>query len=325
MKTFYTILQLLVVVKVVVENFINLILELLLYIFLLSDSADSLSLLFLHTFTFQLHILDDEPEVLIDDREMLRLVLHLGLLLIQSLNVLLTRSNTRPELLNLVIEDEFEFLKLLRLLSILINLVLFIFNGTFALLQLVLHRLDVLFLTVGVSDFSVQVLVLLLYLLSKGFHLLLLMPVLILDESQLTLHLHTVVNVPGQVTFVLLLDFFDLVPSLVFDALTLLSVAFIHLFDLQRQGLLLSFLFFALKHLVTITVLHQALVRLVGLAHQFLKLLKIFLFLLEQAIKTFSVGRTLLFLILLLLLELVVVLVAMPLKLLAIGVACLAT
>ena len=182
-----------------------------------------------------------------------------------------------------------------------------------------------LFLTVGVSDLSVQVLVLLLDLLSKGFHLLLFVPVLILDEGQFTLHLHAVVDVPGQITFVLLLDFFNLVPGLVFNALTLLSVAFIHLLDLQRQGLLLSFLFFSLKHLVTITVLHQALVSLIGLAHQLLKLLEIFLLLLEQAFITISIGRTLLLLILLLLLELVVVLVAMPLELLAIGVARLAT
>ena len=65
--------------------------------------------------------------------------------------------------------------------------------------------------------------------------------------------------------------------------------------------------------------------RLVGLAHQLLELLEIFLLLLEQALITFSIGRTLLLLILLLLLELVVVFVAMPLELLAIGVARLAT
>jgi len=134
MKAFDTLLQLLVVVKVVVEHFIDLILELLLNLFLMSDLADTLSLLFLHTFTLQLHILDDEPEVLIDDGEMLGLILHLGLLLDQSLHLLLTRSDTRPKLLNLVIEDEFELLELLRLLSVLINLVLLVFNSTFALL-----------------------------------------------------------------------------------------------------------------------------------------------------------------------------------------------
>ena len=116
-------------------------------------------------------------------------------------------------------------------------------------------------------DLSVQVLILLVYFLSERIHLLLLVPKFILNERQLTLHFHAMVNVPGQVAFILLLDFLNFVPGLVFDPFTLFLMVLQHSLNLFRKGLLLRFFLFALKHLITVAVLHQALVSLIGLTH----------------------------------------------------------
>jgi hypothetical protein len=60
----------------------------------------------------------------------LLLVLHLGLLLLKALRLLGFRHNSMLELLNFVIEHEFELLKLLHLLSESLNFVLLVLNGT---------------------------------------------------------------------------------------------------------------------------------------------------------------------------------------------------
>lgn len=93
MQAFDPLLELLVVVQVVIEHLINLVLELLLVLLLLADLRDSLRFLLLHTFALQLHVLDDETQVLIDYEKVLRLVVHLGFLLLQSLDDLHPRPN----------------------------------------------------------------------------------------------------------------------------------------------------------------------------------------------------------------------------------------
>ena len=94
MQTFYALLQLLVVVQMVVEDVIDFVHELLLFSLLLLDSRESGRHLFLHAFALQPHIFDDETQVFVDDFEMLRFVVHLGLLLLKSLNDLHFRSNS---------------------------------------------------------------------------------------------------------------------------------------------------------------------------------------------------------------------------------------
>jgi len=91
----------------------------------------------------------------------------------------------------------------------------------------------VLFLSVGVGDFSVKLLILVLDLFAQIFHLLLLVSVLVFDQGQLTLHLHAIVDKFGEVFLVFLLDFFDLVPGLVFYQFALVFVALHHLLDLM--------------------------------------------------------------------------------------------
>ena len=321
MQALYALLQLFVVIKVIVEHFVHLIFELLLLLFLLSDLRDSISFFLLHALALKFHVPHDQAEIFVYDFEVLGLIVHLSLLLVECLDDFLTWTNFRPKLLDLIIEDEFEFLQLLRLLSVLVNLVLLVLNGAFTLLQLVFHRLDILLLTVGVRDLSVQVLILLVYFLSERIHLLLLVPEFILNERQLTLHFHAMVNVPGQVALILLLDLLDFVPGLVFDTFTLLLVVLQHCLNLFRKSLLLSFFLLALKHLITVAILHQALVSLISLTHELFELLQVFFLLLKETFVALAISRTFLLLILLLLLELVMMFIAAPLELLTVVVA----
>ena len=82
MQTLDALLKLFVIVQVIVEHLVHFVLKLLLEVFLLAHFGDGLSLNLLHALSGKLEILDDQSKVLIDDEEMLRLVVHLGLLLL---------------------------------------------------------------------------------------------------------------------------------------------------------------------------------------------------------------------------------------------------
>ena len=139
MQALYALLQLLVVIEVVVEHVVHLILELLLVLLLLPDLRDSVSFFLLHTLALQFHVPHDQAEIFVHDCEVLILILHLSLLFVECLYYFLTWTNFRPKLLDLIIEDELEFFEFLRLLSVLVNLVLFVLDSPFSLLQLVFH------------------------------------------------------------------------------------------------------------------------------------------------------------------------------------------
>ena len=184
-----------------------------------------------------------------------------------------------------------------------------VFDSLLTLLKLVFHRLDVLFLSVGVSDFSVELLVLVLDLFAQIFHLLLLVSVLVLDQSQLTLHLHAVVYEFGQIFLVFLFDLFDLVPGLIFNQFTLVFVALDHLLNLMRKSFFLGLFFFTLKDLVSIEIRHQLLMGQVGLTHQHFKLFEVFLLLSFQSFVALLVRSSFFSLVLCFFLEFIAVLV----------------
>jgi len=87
-------LELFVIIKMVVEHLIDLVFELLLEVFLLSDLCDCLSFLFLHTFSLKLHVFNDQSQILIDNGEMFRFIVHFSFLLLQTLDNLHARSNS---------------------------------------------------------------------------------------------------------------------------------------------------------------------------------------------------------------------------------------
>ena len=275
-------LQPLVVVEMVVQDLVDLVLELLLVLLLLLDLLLSVGHLLLHTLALEPHISHDEAQVLVDDEEMLGLVVHLRLLLLQALDHLHSWSDSRLKLLDLVVEHELELLQLLGLLAILVNLLLLVSDGALSLVQLRLHLLDVGLLTISGGDLLVQLGVLLLDLLLKVDLVLLSQFEVVLDEGKLTLLLHTTVNFDGQELLILLLDVLNLLPGLVLDHFSVGPVGLDHLLDLSRQLLLLLFELSALDYLVTVELFHKLLVRQIGLTHEHLELLEVVLLLILE-------------------------------------------
>ena len=102
------------------------------------------------------------------------------------------------------------------LLAVLVYLHLLVLDGTLTLLQLILHTLNMLLLTVGVGDLSAEHHILLLDRSLMRLLLLLLVPELVADQGQLTLLLHSLVDLHRELLLVLLFYRFNLLPSLVF-------------------------------------------------------------------------------------------------------------
>lgn len=94
MQSLNPLLELLVVVDVVLQHLVHFVLELLLVLVLFADLGDRCGLLLLHTLTLQLHILDDQKKVAVNDLEMFLLIVHLGLLFLKSLEDLHARSHS---------------------------------------------------------------------------------------------------------------------------------------------------------------------------------------------------------------------------------------
>ena len=297
MQALDALLQLLVVIQVIIEHLVDLVLELLFVVILLTNLLNRLLHLLLHALALKSHVPDDQAQVLIDDEEVLRLSVHLGLLLLQALDDLHARPDSALKLLDLVVKHKLELLELLRLLAILVNLVLLVLDCLLPLLQLVLHALDVRLLELSLGDLGVQVRILLLNLLLQVISLLLVVAILVADQGQLTLLLHALVDLHSQFGLVFLLDRLDILPSLILDLLSVLLMVLHHLFYLLRQRLLLRFEVFALEHLVTAQLFHEALVSQISLAHEVLKLVQVVLLLLLELLVAVHIRLALLLLV----------------------------
>lgn len=169
-----------------------------------------------------------------------------------------------------------------------------------------------LLLPIGIGNLSVESRVLVLLDLAQILHLLLLVAELVANQRQLTLLLHSLVDLLGKLVLIVLLNVLNLLPSLVLDALSLLLMALDHLLNLETQGLLLGLELLALQNLIPVDLLHERLVREIGLRHEHLKLLQILLLLVLQVVVAGLVRLTLLFLIGLLLLKQVAMVVHAP-------------
>lgn len=119
---------------------LELLFEALLFVKLLSK----VSYLICETLLTHSQIIDDQGKVRVDSVEMLELLSHLVGLLVELLNFDLSRSDFTFQLLNLVIEDEFEFFKFLSFLLEIIDSLIFVLNGGFTLLNFTSLRKDLL-------------------------------------------------------------------------------------------------------------------------------------------------------------------------------------
>ena len=193
MQPLDSLLELLVIIEMIVEYFIDFILELLHVVMLFLDLRDGFLHFLLHAFAFQLHIFDNQSQVLIDNVEVLGLGVHLGLLLLQLLACLHTWPNPTLQLLDLVVQHELEFFQLHSLSTILVDLRLLVLNRAISLLQLIFHALNVGLLQLRLRDLRVKIVCLLADLLLEVLHLLLVVLEFVTNKSQFTLLLHTFV------------------------------------------------------------------------------------------------------------------------------------
>ena len=267
MQALNPLLQLLIVVQVIVQHIVHLIPELRLIVVLLLNLLNRVLHFLLHALALESHISDDQSQVLIDNVEMLRLCVHLSLLLLQSLDNLHPRSNPALQLLDLVIQHKLELFELHGSFTILINLELLVLNRLVSLLQLIFHTLNMRLLKFCLRNLSIQVGILLLDLLLQVVSFLLIVAILIANQSQFTSLLHTLINLHCQLGLVFLLDGLDVLPGLILDLLTVLLVIFDHLLDLVRQCLLFGLELLELEVLVSAQLVHEALVGQVGLTH----------------------------------------------------------
>jgi len=73
-------------------------------------------------------IINNQSQVLVDSIEVLEFLSHLVGLLVEHLNFKFSRTNVSLKLLDLVIQDKFEFLKLLSLLLEINDSLVFVFD-----------------------------------------------------------------------------------------------------------------------------------------------------------------------------------------------------
>jgi len=173
-------------------------------------------------------IINDQGQVLIDSVEVLQLLSHDVGLLIELLDLKLSWTNVSLKLLDFVIKHELELLKLLSLLFQIDDSLILIFDGRISFLKLTFLTLDLLFEVVCILEELIKLLIL--FVDSSLFSISLSLTLLevIMDESQITLRLHSLINDLGKLFFVFVFELIDLDPGLVFDPFSFLLVTFHH-------------------------------------------------------------------------------------------------
>lgn len=136
MKLYNGLLKLFVVSEIIFHSVIDIILELLLLVNLLLNLFLDFLLRHLQPLKFVSQILYNELQILIDNFKVFYFVLHNSLLLIQTLDLFLSRSNFVLQLFDLVIKDKLEFFKFHCPLVKIVNFDLFVCNSGLAFLQL---------------------------------------------------------------------------------------------------------------------------------------------------------------------------------------------
>lgn len=152
------------------------------------------------------------------------------------------------QLLNFVVKHKFELFELTRLLSKLLNLVLFVFDGALSFEQFVLHALNVLLFSSGFLQFFVEFILFVGKLFEKLITIILFDLMFVADKHQVRLLLDALVDFNSLRFLVLLLDLLNEIPVSFFSFFSrqfmLLNDAFKfqgQLFAFLLQRLLLQF------------------------------------------------------------------------------------
>ena len=292
-KTNATLLEFLEVVDVL-EGLVDIVLESSSELVLLVELLLELHLLVPQTVGAHLEILNDKLQVLVDSVEVLNFLVHLVCFLVQVADLLLSRLNGTLQLFDLVIQHELELLKLLSLLLQVSDTLLFVSNSVLSFGELTLLTLD---LCLQVSHLGLQIRklgVLLLDLLRELILFASLVLVLSGDFREVSLGLETLLNDSGKLFLVLVLDFIDSFPGIIFNVLTSILVLTQHLVDLRLQALAFVVLLLLLKFVLLLHFLHLFLLLKDKLRNALLKLSALFILLSSQLLVPLVVREDLL-------------------------------
>ena len=169
---------------------------------------------------------------------MLHFLVHLCGLLFQSQDLLSIGLDVFLEFFDFVVKNELKLLQLLSLLLQLIDAEVFFAYSCLTLRKFVILRLNCLSARVSFVKFAVQFTLHVCNLVRQSLSLGFLLFELVVDQSQVTLLFHTVVNNTGQRLFLFFLNLVDGVPNFLLNLLSSLFVTSDHAFYILRQHLL---------------------------------------------------------------------------------------
>ena len=176
---------------------------------------------------------------------MFELLSHFICLFIESLNLHFSRSNISLQLFDFVIKHKFEFFKLLSFLFKINNTFIFIFDSFFSFLKLIILTFLLLLKLVNHFGRAIQILLFwgnfLLFLLL----FILLFLIVIMNQSQVALGLHTLIYDDCKFLLVFVFENINSVPRLIFNLLSFSLVILYHQLNFFFQPI--SFLTLSVK------------------------------------------------------------------------------
>ena len=256
----HTLLQLLVVLNVL-DDLEDVILEPLLVDQLNIKSVTAAQVLVLETLVTHLQVIHDQVKIITDALEVFHFDLHLVHLLVEGGDVVLTRQDIALQLLDLVIEDEFELFELLGLLLEFDDAAILVFDRRSSRLELSFLSLDLVFEVVDGDVEGARLACLLLDFFGKSASVQSGRSELASLFLEFALVLHTFLDDGAELVFVAVLELIDLFPSVVFNLLSAVLVLLFELFDL---ALLLFELLLFLEFLELVLLVHLCLVLILG-------------------------------------------------------------
>ena len=191
------------------------------------------------TILSQLQVTNDQLEILGHSLEVLDLLVHLGSLLIQLLNSCFSRTNLSFQLFDLVVQHKLKLFEFLSFLVKLCDFLFFVCDGGITLVELTFLTLLQLTLVSLVIQLSVKLLLHLVNAVLERKFGCILVSMVILNEGQVGLLVHTLVNLIGELLLVLLLNGFYFLPLFVLDLGAFFFVPDKHSLDVRRQLFLL--------------------------------------------------------------------------------------
>lgn len=200
------------------------------------------------TLLSQMKIIDNKCKMQINSLEVSKFLLHLVSFLFKYSNLSFSGTNVSLEFLDLVVEHEFELLKLLRLPTKFMNLAVFVLDGVITLFHLNTLTCDSLLQSIGLLVELLQLTIFPDNIVVLELFFLILLLEHIKCKSEVSLGFHTIIDDFTQLFFVLVPQLVNAIPSIILDGLSFISMSLHHPVDFLVQ---------LLSHVVLLIRLHS--------------------------------------------------------------------